>query len=215
MENRPDYSEYLVHFTKGSRPCSRSMFNPTIEVTKKINARDKLINILRTKTILASRLPWVNLNAVCFTECVWGSLLAHASYYSCYAIGFKKQYIFQQGGNPVFYIRPTLFEKQQWDNSLKLFTTPFKPSYSDFSEDLPNGPKKTLDFSHEREWRIPENLKFTYNDIEFVIVKSSQDLIHFKELVNLVGEKKFLFMDNYAKIEQYWPVHKVRDFNLH
>lgn len=119
MENRPDFSNYLVHFTKGSRPCSRSIYNPTINVTKNINARDKLINILRTKTLLASRLPWVNSNAVCFTECVWASLLEHASHYSCYGLGFKKEFIFQNNGNPVFYIRPSLLEKQLWENELK------------------------------------------------------------------------------------------------
>ena len=31
----------------------------------------------------------------------------------------------------------------------------------------------------------------------------------FSPLVKQIGEQKFIVMDNYKKIEQIWPVHKI------
>ena len=206
MENRPDFSSHLVHFTKGSRPCSRAKNNPIKSYVDKKNARDRLINILKGRKICASTLPWINLNAICFTECVWGSLLSHSQIYSCYGIGFSKSFIFNNDGNPVFYVRPSVYECQNWEDATKMFTTPFCPEYGN---EVTEKSKKHIDYSHEREWRVPHDLEFTYDDIEFVVVKSQDDLTHFNGLVKLIGAKKFIFMSNYEKIEELWPVHKI------
>lgn len=205
MDNRPDFSNHLVHFTKGGRPCSQSKFNPAIGFTNKKSARNRLISILEGRKICAATLPWINKSAICFTECVWSSLLAHSKVYSCYGIGFSKSFIYNHDGNPAFYVRPSVYKNQQWANEVNVFTTPFCPNYG--SEVA--GKDKYIDYSHEREWRIPHDLEFTYDDIEFVVVKSQEDLAHMKRLVSQIGIKKFLFMSNYEKIEELWPVHRV------
>lgn len=208
MDNRPDFSNYLVHFTKTSRPCSKAKGNPALFFAKG-NARDKLVGILTSKTIMCSELTWVHKNAVCFTECIWGSLLAHAKAYSSYGIGFTKEFVFLNGGNPVFYVRPQLhtYTKIMADE-VKPFLTPFQPEYS--TDAMTHGIKR-VDYSHEREWRVPSDIKFEYKDIAFVVVESLNDLKRpeISKLVKLIGEEKFIVMNNYKKIEQIWPMHKV------
>lgn len=106
---RPDFSNYLIHFTKGKAPVSEET-NNLVGSIKGTTAEKRLLSILKSKTIYASHMPWVGCTAVCFTECVWSSLFEHAKNYSSFGIGFTKEFIFKQGGNPVFYVRPTLFK---------------------------------------------------------------------------------------------------------
>lgn len=209
MENRPDFSNYLVHFTKDKLPCSKAKTNPAKEFAVKVSALDRLINILKQKQIRSSELTWIHKNAVCFTECIWGSLLSHAQVYSSYGIGFTKEYIFQKGGNPVFYVRPKLHEHiKQISEEVKPFLTPFQPEYS---KDPMAHNIKRVDYSHEREWRVPMDFDFEYKDVAFIIVKSLNDLKlpKLSPLVKQIGESKFIVMDNYKKVEQIWPIHKI------
>lgn len=205
--NRPDFSNYLAHFTTNRQPCSKAKENPTID-QKGVSAIDRLINILTIKEIFASRLSWNNLNAVCLTECPWGSLLAHAKNYSPYGIGFTKDFIFNKDGSPVFYVRPDIFDKQKWTNETLIFTTPFWPEYR-----LTKSYKKfykTLDYSHEREWRVPTSLKFEYTDIQFIVLKSYKDIGKISDtLIAKIGKEKFLLMENYQYIEKLWPHLKI------
>lgn len=212
MNNRPDFSNYLIHFTKGVKPCVEKN-NPANAFAKGRSARDRLVSILKQRTIKSSTLPWVKREAVCFTECVWGSLLSHATKYSPYGIGFSKEYIFNHGGNPIFYVRPKLYENQQWNDDTHIFTSPFLPEYSqEKMKSTPNA--KRVDYTHEREWRLPCELQFEYVDIEFVILKSHKDIKLIPQTtIKAIGEQKFIFMENYQLVEKIWPLHKVETSN--
>ena len=56
-------------------------------------AKDRLINILETKIVYGSPMPWLpnNPQAVCFTECVWDALEEHTRSYSSFGVVFKKR----------------------------------------------------------------------------------------------------------------------------
>lgn len=55
-----------------------------------------------------------------------------------------------------------------------------------------------------------ENLKFEYRNVEFVVLKSNEDLLGFpKKLREEIGEEKFLILDDYKLIEKLWPNHKL------
>lgn len=208
--NRPDFSNYLAHFTAKRAPFSRSTDNPTAHV-KGMQPYDRIVSMLNGKKILASRLPWNNRNAICLTECPWSSLLSHAKTYSPYGIGFTKEFIFNKGGAPAFYVRPDLFEKQQWNNEVLTFTTPFWPPYRNAALRT-NGKlgNKNVDYSHEREWRVPEDMDFAYTDIAFVVLNTYEDMASFpKPLKDAIGRDKFLLMQNYKNIENLWPFLKV------
>ena len=206
MLNRPDFSEYLVHFTSDRAPFSKKSRIP-VDNFAEMTAYEKLISILTAKEIFASRMPRTQATAVCFTECPWASLLSHTKIYSPYGIGFSKPLIFSRDGAPALYVRWDTFNKQEWVSDILPFVTPFWPAYR---------PKKlgdnykTCDYSHEREWRIPHHFIFKYDQIEFVVLDTYEDMEKFpRELKREIGEEKFLLMDNYRTIEKFWPVHII------
>lgn len=207
---RPDFSNYLIHFTKGKAPVSKKSDNPVCPF-KELREQERMQSILKSKIIFASHMPWVGkCSAVCFTECVWSSLFAHAKNYSSFGIGFTKEFIFKQGGNPVFYVRLSLFNEQMWNEEIKGFTTPFSPEYGE--EKMDGRCKNPIDYTHEREWRILHNLEFEYADIAFIVLPSSKYLPSIPSVVQkAVGTDNILFMNNYRKIEELWPTHHIYD----
>lgn len=209
---RPDFSDYLVHFTSDRPPLFEKDNPRPVKLIGRKSAKEKLISILKEKKIFSSVLPWVNRLAVCFTECPWASLIEHANQYSHYGIGFKKARVFAAGGGPVYYVRADHFKQQWWDNRSKVLMTPFWPDYRSIEQRDPQFLKgKTVDFSHEREWRVPHDFRFEYNQVEFVVVSSYEDVAQFpKELKNAIGRENFLMTDVYKQIERLWPVHNIR-----
>jgi hypothetical protein len=188
---RPDQSQYLAHFTKGA------------------NAYDSIVSILNDKVIRAGTLPWTNLPAVCFTEYPWPSLIKHAESYSPYGIGFTKPHVFAAGGGPAYYVRADHFQKQHWAPHVLALATPFWPPYRPKalrgSEHLGG---KTVDYSHEREWRVPHDFRFEHPHVEFVVLKSYEDMARFpKPLKDAIGRDRFILVEIYRNIERLWPTH--------
>ena len=174
-----------------------------------MSARDKLISILKEKKIRASKVAWTDQSVVCFTECPWSSLLRHAKAYSPYGIGFTKKLVYSRNGNPVFYVNPSLYGKEDWNVSVYPFVTPFVPIYA--ADKVKNQKPfygKPVDYSHEREWRVAKDFSFQYTYLRFVILDKYQDLDFIPEEIKTeVGLDKFIFMDTYRKIEELWPTH--------
>lgn len=211
MEERPDFSNYLAHFSSDRAPLGKDNSEEVITATTGKNARDKLISILEAGKIFASKLSWTGREAVCFTECPWSSLLAHSKQYSPYAVGFDKPLVFASGGGPAYYVRADHWSKQQWDDHVKTFVTPFWPDYRPKKLKVDGKLSgKTVDYSHEREWRIPHQFVFELDQVRFVIVKNYEDVAQFpKHLKDAIGRERFLQMDVYKQIEKLWPVHKM------
>jgi len=188
---RSDQSQYLAHFAKGHK------------------AYDNILSILNERQIRAGTLSWTKLPVVCFTECPWPSLIQHAEHYSPYGIGFTKPHIFAAGGGPSYYVRADHFLKQEWTNHVMAFTTPFWPEYRPNtlrSKEYLGG--KTVDYSHEREWRVPHNFQFDYSDVAFVVLKNYEDMARFpKPLKDSIGREKFILVEVYRNIERLWPTH--------
>src|SRR5437879_2910472 len=185
-----------------------------------MSARDRLYHMLSAGRIKATRMPWTNKLAVCFTECTWASLLFHAKRYSGYGMGFHKSFLFAAGGGPAIYLPPGLMEHQKsyagagkdpFHPHLFAFVTPFVPPYAPkkYKDDFwPN--KKPIDFSHEREWRVPHDLTFALSKIAFVIVDKYEDMAQApKALKDSIGRENWLIMANYKRVEDLWPVHQM------
>jgi len=164
-------------------------------------------------------MPWTSRQAVCFTECTWVSLLDHSKRYSPFGVGFSKAFLFATGGGPAIYLRPDFLDwqrehsnpKQAFCDQLWSFVTPFAPAYAPpAKKKLASWQKfaKGLDFSHEREWRVPHTLSFEYPDVAFVIVNTYEDMAKMpKTLKDEIGRDRFLIMDIYRQIEKLWPTH--------
>lgn len=217
---RPDFSDYVVHFTKGTKLLGQAAAGDTqLDEISKLTPVERLTRILQEKNILSTPMPWTARPAVCFTECTWISLLDHSKRYSPFGVGFSKAFLFAVGGAPAVYLRPDFLDwqkehtspKQPFDDRLWSFITPFAPDYA------PPTKKKLqswqrfkagLDFSHEREWRVPHNLTFDYSDIAFVIVNSYEDMAKMpRPIKDGIGRQQFLIMDIYRQIEKLWPSH--------
>lgn len=209
--NRPDFSNYLAHFTKDSELSANDENNPVWRY-KDMSAQEKLISILESKIIKASSMPWTNARAVCFTECPWSSLMAHTKKYSAYGIGFSKKIVYAKNGGPVYYMRPDHYNEQMQDNAFVKhvlpFITPFAPVYR--PRKMKETFSQTVDYSHEREWRVPHDFPFNYKDISFIILNDYDDMAKFpKQLKDAIGRDKFILIENYKQIETLWPVHKL------
>lgn len=212
--NRPDFSNYVAHFTSNRRPTAKGRANPILEKImnkdghKYMLAKNRLINILAERKITASTIVRLKVSAVCFTECPWTSLVDHTNRYSPYGIGFNKKFLFAAGGSPALYVRPDYFKTVKDWGANQFLVTPFWPSYT--TEKQKEESKYQLcDYSQEREWRVPGDLSFSYKDIAFIVIKDYADIADFpKEYVNAIGHDKFIIMNNYRKIEDLWPVHK-------
>ncbi len=211
VTNRPDFSAYLAHFTRDGEPYGvKDEKNPTTQF-KVLNAGERLVSILKSGVVRAGSLPWTGRYAACFTECPWSSLLDHANQYSSFAIGFNKPLVFAAGGGPAYYVRADHWEKQEWEPHIKTFVTPFWPLYRPGtlrgSERLGG---KTVDYSHEREWRVPHDFTFELNQVEFVILPTYKDMAEFpKGLKDAIGREKFILMEVYRNVERLWPVHNI------
>jgi len=184
---RPDYSEYVAHFTKDRIPNDARRLDSSHPSIIATSARDRLISILRTRCILATPMPWTARNAVAFTECPWGSLIDHTRRYSAYGFGFAKARVFAAGGGPAIYLRQDLLEKQQeyhhksdtkqtgFHPHLWSFVTPFVPGYAPQSH-LEKYWKREypIDFSHEREWRVPMIFHLSFHRLSLLSYRAVQ-----------------------------------------
>ena len=169
---------------------------------KGIPAIDRLLNILTSRTIYASPMPLMGeASAVCFTECVWDALVAHSDRYSSYGVVFSKRTIFQAGGGPALYIKGDILQSEisTLPQALKAFVVPFDP-------DGLVQPGVIQDWIHEREWRLPESLKFEYSDVLYVLVESIADA---DQIIQTVGTmnlpaSRFIPMEVYRTIQEAW-----------
>lgn len=209
--NRPDFSIYLSHFTKDGDFCHSEQETDN-EAFRKMTAFERLCSILEMMEIKTSTMPWTNTPGVCFTECPWSSLLIHTQQYSPYGIGFTKEFIYRHGGSPVFYMRFKLLnaiqknikDNQTKQNLLKLLT-PYSP---DYDTDYAKGKYPRVDYTHEREWRMPNSLTFSFEDIAFVIIKKYEDYDMLPDDFKANFDRnKIIVMDNYRLVEELWPVH--------
>jgi hypothetical protein len=220
--NRPDFSELVVHFTTDREPYAAKKHADKPEIKRIVGtAFEKLVSILRSRSIWATPQNWTNRPAVCFTECPWGSLVHHAGEYSPFGVGFHKQVLFQAGGGPAIYLRPDLREKQMAEFASKstppvnglhpelyAFVTPFMPRYASTKLKSTFTKGKPVDYSHEREWRVPGDFNFQYSEVAFVVVATYEDMAKFpKTLKDAIGRDKFIILEMYKTIEKLWPTH--------
>jgi hypothetical protein len=202
-----DYSPLAVHFTKEKKFVRSDLIrngDPLFNF-KRASAMDRLLNILKTKTICPSPMPWLpnNPRAVCFTECIWDALIPLAEVYSSYGVVFAKSLIFSKGGGPALYVRgdqlKRLIDAQVIPSDLEPFIQPFDPEAV-----LKQGVK--IDYLHEREWRLPSEFTFEYSDLEYVLVRSIKEAT---AVVHEIGaqrlpEKKLIPLDTYEEIRKSW-----------
>lgn len=203
LDEKDDYSPLLVHLTKDDEPASAKDVLQQILNDHKLKAynawciwRDDL-NKPENNQLLDE------FKVVCFTETPIDQIevllkrVENRQY--CpepYGLVFKKEYIKQKGGNPVFYVT-------------KKIATPLHDLYADIKSKLNPAMCKLLaltticqkynDWHWEREWRIVKDFNFKYEDV-YCGLCPAEDIPEFK---NNYPQIKF--------ISPYWSKKKLLD----
>ena len=98
-----------------------------------------------------------------------------------------------------------------FDEELFSFVTTFAPSYmtAEYRRQFWVG-KSHVDFSHEREWRVPHDLDFDLSNVRFVVVDTYEDMAKApRELKDAIGRENWLIMSNWERVEKLWPIHQL------
>ena len=82
--------------------------------------------------------------------------------YSPFGVRFHKMFIYNKGGRPVIYENKEIMKKLLPENEY----------WRIVDLDLTDS-KSFVDWTHEREWRVPGELSFSYNNIEVIVKDSS------------------------------------------
>jgi hypothetical protein len=166
---RSDLSQYLIHLTRAKND-------------KSLKALDVLFRILMDKKLIGSTtetgfIVGDNNPAVCFQDAPLFSVGQNIWYennkrknnprekerYNAYGLIFTKKFIYKNGGRPVIYDKTEeakeYIHKSQWWRIVNL--------------DLSNS-DNIIDWTHEREWRVPRDLNFDLNDV--VVVLPNDDI---------------------------------------
>ncbi|EIJ41946.1 Protein of unknown function (DUF2743) [Beggiatoa alba B18LD] len=198
IKYREDLSQFIIHLTRD---------------TGNKSARENLISILGTKTILAcnphsmfspliDRLNYTEkqqLNVACFTEIPLHQLhllvreiQGRQIKLKPYGLVFKKEFILQKGGHPVLYIN-SYFGNLTVNEAMKRLFLPFfrEKSYR-FTEEVRaimpflSIMNEQYDFSWEREWRVLGNFEFEHKDIAALVLPSTGEE-HIKQAASEAG----------------------------
>jgi hypothetical protein len=175
----PDVGDHLIHFTGRS---GGSLSLP--DEIRKLDPAARLAQILHDGTVRAfpafgtGRRP-----IVAFTESSEAAVLRLISdgRYRPFGVGFSKQFVFEQGGGPVLYVRG-----DEWGAATDALPDPLRARLVRFwpgaewepgdplgvleMQQLPDHLRASSEWLHEREWRVPRDVAFTWADVKFLVV---------------------------------------------
>jgi hypothetical protein len=149
---------------------------------------------------------------VAFTESTQASVrrLIRDRRYMPYGVGFTKQFVFDQGGAPVLYVRG-----DEWADADDLpdplrarivlywpgaVWEPGDPVLFEGAEALVDPLDVESQWLHEREWRAPNDVTFGWSDVSFLVTPSPGWLADQVEHVRLA------YGDEYAEYFEAIPV---------
>ncbi len=182
ISKRADITGMVTHLTKPTEGSLTS--NDEDEIN--LRAIDTLIQILRDKKLTGSvtKKGFIigNSPAVCFQDVPFHGLIQNVEYekqqrqkgsnkirYCGIGLAFGKFYIFDNGGRPVIYeetqkAKQLLPETEHW----RIVNFQLYPRNS-----------KIVDWTHEREWRLPGDFEFKYDWTHVVLYdKACWDYFH-------------------------------------
>lgn len=192
IAERNDMTSYLIHLTKQVESSET-----------KLNVRQVLIKILKEKRLFGSTTESGFIvgdrSAVCLQECPLYSLTQNIYYeqklreskeiskvrYLGFGIMFEKTYVYKKGGRPVIYDKTvdakSYLPQEQWWRIVNM----------DLSDE-----NRIIDWTHEREWRVPHELDFELKDISIIVPNQEA----FKMIINMCNEEGINLMNECRSI---------------
>lgn len=184
IAERMDISTGVVHLTREKLDNNKKL--SSIEVLFKILCEKKLIGSSNETGFIIGSIP-----AVCFQESPLPALSQNVYFeqkyrktntsvkirYRANGLLLNKPTVFKAGGRPVIYeqtdIAKAFLPESEWWRIVKL----------DLSND-----QSFVDWSHEREWRVPGDFSFKLSDITILLVNKQQ----YRKFINLCEKAKRL-----------------------
>ena len=159
LNNRNDMAARITHLTRGNDAEDAFKNLWKILVDKKLNGSGNsgFINGER-KAVCLQELP---LSAIA-ENLRYEEILSDKIRYSSFGVRFHKMFIYNKGGRPVIYENKEIMKKLLPENEY----------WRIVDLDLTDS-KSFVDWTHEREWRVPGELSFSYNNIEVIVKDSS------------------------------------------
>lgn len=203
LDRKRDYSPFLVHLTKDTPVSSaREILDNFILNEKELKAYNHYC-IFKEKVDSLDTTNKNKFKVVCFTETpidqievLLERVHGRNTIFSPYGLVFKKEYIRQKGGNPVFYITGNLS-----DPLWSLYDYASKNVFPDTCCKvlaLINKCDDAIDFHWEREWRITGNFAFELKEIYCGLCPEA-DIPYFENKYNIVF------------IAPHWGINKILD----
>lgn len=172
LDKKRDFSQLLVHLTRDDEFQSAKEVLETILDEQTLRAYNHFCLFSPNLKELEDTALQEQFKVVCFTETpidqievVLNLVKERKIEFKPYGLVFKKDYIKQQGGNPVFYITKEI-AKPIWDLYWPL-NSDKKPSFNRICKLLAlfTVCEEGNDWHWEREWRTIGDLKFNLNDV--------------------------------------------------
>jgi len=136
----PGQSDVLVHFTSRGRPTASNRFAD-------LTAEQRLTAIMEQQTLIASPPYRSSTPVVCLSESGPDGVAAliRGSGWAPWGVVLDRQWVWDQGGGPVWYVRDDLDAdvRDRLGGTTDAWLVRTEPGHSDWL--------------HEREWRIPRS----------------------------------------------------------
>jgi hypothetical protein len=184
----PDVGDHLIHFT--GREGRRVEEVPDTITSQ--SATDRLFSILWEGVIRAYPQFGGTLPTSCFTESVASSILhlILVGRYTPHGVGFSKQFVWNQGGGPVSYMRGDRWWsiRHSLSPEIRSMTVRYWPGATSATTDqLPSALRDPSEWLHEREWRVLGDTEFAAGDPAFVLVDEGGIVASLAQQLELVG----------------------------
>jgi hypothetical protein len=177
----PDLADHVIHFA--GRNGKRINVDPEIEG---LPADERLVRIVADQRIRAFQTFRAGAPVVCMTESTKAAvttLIRDRRYTPC-GIGFSKQFVFERDGGPALYVRgdewPSVSEIPQ---PLRSRVVRFWPG-AEAEHPLPDYLATPSEWLQEREWRMPGDLTFGWDDIQFLIVPHPSWQVYYADWIS-------------------------------
>lgn len=180
-KNRNDISSRLTHLTKGA--TSEEAFQTLLKI---LEMKKIIGSTTETGFVIGDR------PATCFQEAPLNAIAENLQYekklrdklngkvrYSAFGLRFNKIWIYKRGGRPVIYeekdlMKDLLPEDEHW----RIVNYNLKDV------------QHIIDWTHEREWRVPGDVDFEYKDIEILLSSNK----YYKKFIEYCVQNKKLDM---------------------
>lgn len=183
VESRNDIVTRLTHLTRATEDMD------ALEVLFKILCEKKLVGSTTESGYIVGKTP-----AVCFQDMPLAPLAEHILYengsfdsiedssvrYCGVGIRCHKGFVYGQGGRPVMYDKTNVLKR----------ILPQEEYWRIVNLDL-DDVNNYVDWTHEREWRVPNEMKFNYQNIE-IILPTDKVYRKFMKLCEETGKQDML-----------------------